>query len=103
MSSYVELDDKWAITSDSMQWKLCSIVNAENGKRYQAQKYYPNLMLLFKNLYSIMVRTSDYESLADIVENQRTALKAVGEMVSRVATSEEEKREILQIVSQVQL
>lgn len=100
---YIELDDDWALTSDSRQWKLCSISGSGEDKNYSPVRYYPTLTLLFKDLYQIKVRSSSYTCLEDIVKNQRAALLSIAKMVSMAVPTVEEKRQVLSEVAEIAL
>jgi len=65
------ITDKWAIRSDENQWILCCAVKP--SKTYPTgwtpRKFYGSLGSLRKALHGILLRTSDYSSLADLDRN----------------------------------
>jgi hypothetical protein len=65
------VNDKYAIRSDENQWILCCAVTP--SKTYPTgwtpRKFYGSLGGLRKALHGILLRTSDYSSLADLERN----------------------------------
>ena len=67
----IVINDKYAIKSDENQWILCCAVKP--SKTYPTgwtpRKYYTSLGGLRRALHGILLRTSDYSSLADLERN----------------------------------
>jgi len=67
----IVINDKYAIRSDENQWILCCAVKP--SKTYPTgwtpRKFYTSLGGLRRALHGILLRTSDYSSLADLERN----------------------------------
>ena len=67
------INDKFAIDSDSRCWKICKHQGAteKSPEAWSAFKYYPSLQSAYDALREILLRTSEYDSFADLDRNLR--------------------------------
>lgn len=64
----IVINDKYAIKSDINQWMICRKIKEteKNPKGWEPFKYYHSLESLSHALSGILLRTSDYESFAEL-------------------------------------
>ena len=74
-NSFVQINETWGFDSDSLQWILRKHKGkgfkptAKNPSPWGAVKFYPSLLRLAHALHEIMLRTSEYHSIADLQKN----------------------------------
>ena len=69
----IEVTSKYGIRSDARTWILCKRGKAteKNPEGWVAIKYFVSLQALYDALRDILLRTSEYESFADLRKNLR--------------------------------
>ena len=69
----IKITDKYAIDSDSNQWKICEYRRASEKKpeRWEGVKFYTSLPACTKALRDLLLRTSDYDSFASLEKNAK--------------------------------
>jgi hypothetical protein len=67
----IVIDKKWAIKSDENQWILCARIKVSKSypDGWRHRKFFGSLGGLRRALHGILLRTSDYSSLADLERN----------------------------------
>ena len=67
----IVINDQYAIRSDDSQWILCVCVKPSQSypDGWRSRKFFGSLGSLRGALHGILLRTSDYSSLADIEHN----------------------------------
>ncbi len=67
----IAINAKFAIKSDSRQWILCKAIKPSKTQPdgWSPFQFYVSLQALMDALRDIMLRTSEYESFADLSKN----------------------------------
>ena len=80
----IDIDDKYAIKSDSRQYMLC--VKAEKTKKrpdgLKPIQYYHKLENLIQNLAEMMLRTSDAQGVLEVLEENKRILHTLAGALS---------------------
>ena len=67
----IVINDQYAIRSDDSQWILCVCVKPSKSypDGWRSRKFFGSLGSLRSALHGILLRTSDYSTLADLERN----------------------------------
>jgi hypothetical protein len=67
----IVINEQYAIRSDQNQWTLCVCVKPSKSypEGWRPRKFFSSLGSLRSALHGILLRTSDYSSLADLERN----------------------------------
>lgn len=73
----IPITEELAIDSDAHQWKLCKLHRAteKTPEHWGAFKFYTSFSQLQEALRGYLLRTSEYESFADLEKNLRAINK----------------------------
>jgi len=85
----IEVSEKYAIGSDKLNWIIYKKIkpNKRVPSGWEAQHYYGNLGQAVKSLKDLMLRVSDYNSVAELI----TASTAISELFDKELFNEESK------------
>lgn len=77
----IKITDKYAIDSDLHQWKISKHLPASEKKpeRWEGIKFYESLPACTKALRDLLLRTSDYDSFAQLEKNA----KAINRLIEK--------------------
>ena len=80
----IRINDKYAIKSDENQWMLCvrRRPSKSNPSEWTPKKFYVRLPALAAALHGILLRTSDYSSLADLERNADEISKMINKKLN---------------------
>ena len=83
-ASVIGINDKWAIRSDENQWMLCvrRSPSKSNPSEWTPKKFHARLPALAAALHGILLRTSEYSSLADLERNADEISKLIGKRLN---------------------